>query len=135
MRLLWWAKKKIWGCFDEKKKMFCSASTVVSGVVSFWFICDLIKAIKWAFSRSTLLTGPWEIPDLQCNTPPRLPTSLETSSHEVSPHLFWFSVERCLQNSEKAVHGMVWIFCGPGYVGHHIKSYMKCTLSCLYHVL
>ena len=81
------------------------------------------------FSRNTLLTNPWEIPDLQCNTHPPSPTSLENSNHEVSLHLFWFPVERCLQNSEKAVHGMVWILSGLGYVGHHMKSYMKYTLK------
>ena len=118
MRLLWWEKKR---CFVLLPRL--------SAVLSvFALYCDLIKAIKWAFSRNTLLTDPWEIPDLQCNTPP-LPTSLETSNHEVSPHLFWFPVERCLQNSEKAVHGMVWILSGPGYVGHHMKSYMKYTLK------
>ena len=31
---------------SDEAAMFCSASTVVSSVVSFCFICDLIKAIK-----------------------------------------------------------------------------------------
>ena len=63
-------KKNYEAALMTEKKMFCSASTVVRSVVSFCFICDLIKAIKWAFSRNTLLTDPWEISDLQCNPPP-----------------------------------------------------------------
>ena len=102
MRLLWWEKKNWWGC----DVLFCFHGCQQC--------CQFLLYLQpdWGHKISVFKDTP-----------------LENSNHEVSPHLFWFRVVRCLQNSEKAVHGMVWILSGPGYVGHHMKSYMKYTLK------